>query len=159
MIVTVSSTTSLPTAPAKKAASAAPEGSAPPAVSPSTLTSAGAVIVGAVASITVTVVNAFAELPESSVAVKVTMVSPNGSTVGASLVITKSSSTMSDTINIAITSAKPTPELLAPAVPSLSIVSVDGAMIVGAVVSSTVTEVVMVASLKPSLTVIVTSIV
>ena len=43
--------------------------------------------VGAVVSITETIWVADAELPEESVAVQVTMVSPSGNTSGASLVI------------------------------------------------------------------------
>src|SRR5574338_1190517 len=49
--------------------------------------SAGAVIAGAVVSTTVIFCVAFAELPEESIAIQVTMVSPNGNDSGASLVI------------------------------------------------------------------------
>ena len=57
--------------------------------------------IGAVVSTTVIVWVADAELPEESVAVQVTMVSPSGNTSGASLVIedTPTSSEYSGTIN------------------------------------------------------------
>ena len=53
----------------------------------STSTSTGDVIVGRVVSIIVIDWVAEAELPEESVAVQVTIVSPSGNTSGASLVI------------------------------------------------------------------------
>ena len=53
----------------------------------STSTSTGDVIVGRVVSIIVIDWVAEAELPEESVTVQITIVSPSGNTVGASLVI------------------------------------------------------------------------
>ena len=50
----------------------------PAAVACSTVTSAGQVITGGVVSSTVTVIEQLALLPESSVAVKVTVVVPSG---------------------------------------------------------------------------------
>ena len=53
----------------------------------SDITFSGVVIIGAVVSTTVIVCVAVDELPEESVAVQVTMVSPRGKTSGALLVI------------------------------------------------------------------------
>ena len=53
----------------------------------STVTSLGAVIFGAVVSTTVTVCVAVTKLPDESVAIHVTTVSPNGNTSGASFAI------------------------------------------------------------------------
>jgi hypothetical protein len=72
----------------------------PVRVACSTVTSAGAVRIGGVVSLTVTFVVALALLPESSVAVKVTDVTPSGNIAGALLVITTSASQISVAVGL-----------------------------------------------------------
>jgi hypothetical protein len=66
--------------------------------------------IGGVVSLTVTFIDPNAELPESSVAVKVTVVSPSGNAAGALLVTTGSASQIS--VAVGVPSVTTVPSLL-----------------------------------------------
>ena len=98
----------------------------------SALASAGTVRSGGVVSTTVTFCVPVAELPESSVAVHVTTVSPRGNTAGASFVIATSVSQMSAAVAWPMSTDVPSPLVC-------SAVTAPGTVSTGEVVSTTVT--------------------
>ena len=102
----------------------------------STVTSVGTVIAGSVVSSTVTVWVAVAEFSSLSVAVQVTMVAPTGNRLsrGASLVIMGAGSTRS--LAVAVPNSNDNTGVSAPVA---SLETAAGAVIVGSVVSTTVT--------------------
>jgi len=89
-------------------------------------------MLGGVVSTTVTFWVAWAEFPESSVAVQVTVVTPSGNRAGASLVTVASASQMSLTVGVPRSAA-------VPSALACSTSMFAGAVIVGGVVSTTVT--------------------
>ena len=109
----------------------------------SALASSGTVRSGGVVSTTVTVVVPVAWLPESSVAVQVTVVLPRGNVAGASFVISTSASQMSVALAWPMLTAVPS-RLVCSAVAS------SGTVRTGTVVSAIVTVCVSVAELPAS---------
>jgi hypothetical protein len=100
-----------------------------------TVTAAGAVMVGFSSSVTVTDCVAVAVLPEPSVTVQVTVVTPNGNVAGASLVVL---ATLQLSAVVGVPSEKPEAAAVhAPA--SAETVTASGAVMVGTVLSRTVT--------------------
>ena len=97
-----------------------------------TFLAAGAVMVGFTLSVTVTVWEAVAVLPLPSVTVQVTVVVPNGNTVGA-LLVTEATEQLSDVVGV----PNETPEAVQP---ELVFAETDaGAVMVGFTLSVTVT--------------------
>ncbi len=106
---------------------------APPVVLPSTVMSAGAVIVGSVVSSTVIVKLPLSELVESSVAVQLTVVTPRGKNPELRSQVTAGEAS---TMSVADAAGNVT---LAPPSVFASTVKLVGVARVGSVVSSTVT--------------------
>ena len=103
----------------------------------STVTAIGAVTIGAVTSTRFTVIScvAVALLPFASVAVQVTMVTPTGKVVGASLVMVTANKSVAVAVPVRSVTGKLSPELA---------VMAAGTVMTGAVVSVTVTNCVVV---------------